>query len=44
MHENFGVGLVTNIFGEGKKISLGIKFGKSQKIIDPKIASMTKLD
>ena len=44
MHENFGVGLVTNIFGEGKKISLGIKFGKSQKIIDPKIASMTKLN
>ncbi|MGD1805000.1 DNA helicase PcrA [Dapis sp. BLCC M126] len=44
MHENFGVGLVTNIFGEGRKISLGIKFGKSKKIIDPKTAPMEKLN
>ncbi|MGD1713912.1 hypothetical protein [Dapis sp. BLCC M172] len=44
MHENFGLGQVTNIFGEGRKQSLGIKFGKSKKIIDPKIAPMEKLE
>ena len=44
MHENFGVGLVTNVLGEGKKMSLGIKFGKSKKIIDPKTAPMEKLN
>ncbi len=43
MHKNFGLGLVTNIFCEGKKLSLGIKFGKSKKIIDPKTAPMEKL-
>lgn len=44
IHENFGMGLVTNIFGEGKKISLAIKFGKSKKIIDPKTELMEKLN
>ena len=44
MHESFGVGLVTNILGEGHKMSLGIKFGKSQKIIDPKTPSIEKLN
>ncbi|MEB3339333.1 DNA helicase PcrA [Okeania sp.] len=44
MHDNFGVGLVTNVFGEGRKVSLGIKFGKSKKIIDPKTAPMEKLN
>ncbi len=43
MHENYGLGLVTNILGEGRKQSLGIKFGKSKKIIDPKTAPMEKL-
>ncbi|MDJ0554198.1 MAG: DNA helicase PcrA [Microcoleaceae cyanobacterium MO_207.B10] len=43
MHENFGVGLVTNVLGAGRKMSLGIKFGKSKKIIDPKTAPMEKL-
>ena len=44
MHESFGVGLVTNILGEGHKMSLGIKFGKSKKIIDPKTPSIEKLN
>ncbi|MDY7003527.1 MAG: hypothetical protein SWX82_06030 [Cyanobacteriota bacterium] len=43
MHENFGLGLVTNIFAEGRKLSLGIKFGNSKKIIDSQIAPMEKL-
>ncbi|NET40445.1 DNA helicase PcrA [Okeania sp. SIO2B3] len=44
MHKSFGVGQVTNVFGGGQKLSLGIKFGKSKKIIDPKTAPMEKLE
>ena len=44
MHEKFGVGQISNVFGGGQKLSLGIKFGKSKKIIDPKTAPMEKLE
>ncbi len=43
MHKHFGVGQVTNVFGGGQKLSLGIKFGKSKKIIDPQTAPMEKV-
>ncbi|MGK7921506.1 MAG: hypothetical protein AB4080_16015, partial [Trichodesmium sp.] len=43
MHKNYGLGMVTNIVGEEKKPTLGIKFGKSKKIIDPQTAPMEKL-
>lgn len=44
MYESFGVGLVINILGEGYKMSLGIKFGKSKKIIDFKMLLIEKLN
>ena len=45
MHNTFGMGEVTHVFGSGKKISLAIKFPSfGQKIIDPRIAQMKKLE
>ncbi|MGB3510478.1 MAG: DNA helicase PcrA [Microcoleaceae cyanobacterium] len=42
MHKNFGVGKVTHLLGKGNKMNLAVKFGKSQKIIDPRNAPMEK--
>ncbi|WP_416674799.1 DNA helicase PcrA [Egbenema bharatensis] len=45
MHKAFGEGKVTHIFGAGNKICLAIKFpGLGQKIIDPKITSLQRVD
>jgi DNA helicase-2/ATP-dependent DNA helicase PcrA len=44
-HKTFGIGEITHIFGAGNKISLAIKFPSlGQKIIDPKIAQLQKMD
>ena len=43
LHRSFGEGEVTNIFGAGKKTTLAIRFVRSSKIIDPKIAPIEKV-
>jgi DNA helicase-2/ATP-dependent DNA helicase PcrA len=45
MHQAFGTGQVTHIFGAGNKICLAIKFpGMPQKIIDPKLAPIERAE
>ncbi|MDJ0705949.1 MAG: DNA helicase PcrA [Leptolyngbyaceae cyanobacterium MO_188.B28] len=45
VHKAFGEGKVTHIFGAGNKICLAIKFpGTAQKIIDPKMTKLRKLE
>ncbi|MBE9206622.1 DNA helicase PcrA [Nostoc sp. LEGE 06077] len=45
LHKTFGIGEITHIFGEGNKISVAIKFASlGQKIIDPRIAQLQKID
>ena len=45
IHKTFGSGEITHIFGSGTKISLAIKFPSlGQKIIDPKIAQLQRVD
>jgi DNA helicase-2/ATP-dependent DNA helicase PcrA len=45
IHKAFGTGEVTRIFGAGNKICLAVKFpGLGQKIIDPKITPIQRLD
>ncbi|MDX2239723.1 MAG: DNA helicase PcrA [Leptolyngbyaceae cyanobacterium bins.302] len=45
VHKAFGVGEVTRIFGAGNKICLAVKFpGLGQKIIDPKVTPIDRLD
>ncbi len=45
IHRAYGEGQVTHIFGAGNKICLAVKFpGKGQKIIDPKITPVQRLD
>jgi DNA helicase-2/ATP-dependent DNA helicase PcrA len=45
IHKAFGEGKVTHIFGAGNKICLAIKFpGLGQKIIDPKITTLQRMD
>jgi len=45
LHKTFGIGEITHIFGSGSKISLAIKFPSlGQKIIDPKIAQLQRMD
>jgi DNA helicase-2/ATP-dependent DNA helicase PcrA len=45
IHKAFGAGQVTHIFGAGNKICLAIKFPSiGQKIIDPKITALQKVD
>jgi DNA helicase-2/ATP-dependent DNA helicase PcrA len=45
LHPSFGVGDITHIFGSENKISVAIKFpGIGQKIIDPKIAKLQRVD
>ncbi|WP_320665065.1 UvrD-helicase domain-containing protein [Prochlorococcus sp. MIT 1223] len=39
IHNSFGIGEITHIFGSGEKISLAIKFqGLGAKILDPRLA------
>ncbi|MCL6434142.1 MAG: DNA helicase PcrA [Leptolyngbyaceae cyanobacterium HOT.MB2.61] len=45
IHRAYGEGQVTHIFGAGNKICLAVKFpGKGQKIVDPKITPVQRLD
>lgn len=45
IHPSFGQGVITHIFGSGKKVTLAIKFsGIGQKIIDPKLAKLHPVD
>ncbi|QIR38391.1 DNA helicase PcrA [Tolypothrix sp. PCC 7910] len=45
LHKSFGVGEITHVFGEGQKLSVAIKFANlGQKIIDPRVAQLQKLD
>ncbi len=45
VHNSFGVGQVTHIFGSGKKLCLAVKFpGAGQKIIDPKITTLQRVE
>ncbi len=44
VHDSFGVGQVTHVFGTGKKICLAVKFPQGgQKIIDPKLVTLRKV-
>lgn len=45
IHNTFGQGQVTHIFGSGNKQSIAVKFPNiGQKILDPKIAPMQKVE
>jgi DNA helicase-2/ATP-dependent DNA helicase PcrA len=45
LHKSFGVGEITHVFGEGNKLSVAIKFvNLGQKIIDPRVAQLQKMD
>jgi DNA helicase-2/ATP-dependent DNA helicase PcrA len=45
LHKTFGIGEITHVFGAGNKISVAIKFvSLGQKIIDPKVAQLQKVD
>ncbi|MBK4731714.1 DNA helicase PcrA [Oxynema sp. CENA135] len=44
VHETFGPGQISHVFGTGEKLALAIKFPRlGQKIIDPKNAPLQKL-
>ncbi|HIK03726.1 MAG TPA: DNA helicase PcrA [Trichormus sp. M33_DOE_039] len=45
LHKTFGIGEITHVFGAGSKVSVAIKFDSlGQKIIDPRVAQLQKLD
>ena len=45
LHNIFGEGEITHDFGTGKKTNIAIKFPElGQKIIDPKVAKLEKLN
>jgi DNA helicase-2/ATP-dependent DNA helicase PcrA len=45
LHKTFGIGEITHVFGEGNKVSVAIKFASlGQKIIDPRVAQLQKMD
>jgi DNA helicase-2/ATP-dependent DNA helicase PcrA len=45
IHDTFGTGEVTHVFGSGNKISIAVKFpGVGQKILDPKRASLQRVE
>jgi DNA helicase II / ATP-dependent DNA helicase PcrA len=45
VHEAFGVGQITHIFGTGQKLCLAVKFpGSGQKIIDPKLVVLKRVE
>jgi len=44
IHDTFGTGEVTHVFGSGNKVSIAVKFpGLGQKILDPKRAALQRL-
>jgi DNA helicase-2/ATP-dependent DNA helicase PcrA len=44
IHDTFGTGEVTHVFGSGNKISIAVKFpGIGQKILDPKRAKLQRV-
>ena len=44
IHEIFGEGEVTHVFGSGKKVSIAVRFpGLGQKILDPKQAKLQRI-
>ena len=44
IHETFGTGQITHVFGSGHKISIAIKFPSGQKILDPGRASIRRIE
>ncbi|HBB30750.1 MAG TPA: hypothetical protein DC064_02685, partial [Cyanobacteria bacterium UBA9273] len=45
IHDTFGTGEVTHVFGSGNKISIAVKFpGLGQKILDPKQTSLQRVN
>jgi DNA helicase-2/ATP-dependent DNA helicase PcrA len=45
VHDAYGAGEVTHVFGAGNKICLAIKFpGQGRKIIDPKLTKLQKAE
>jgi len=45
IHDTFGEGEVTHVFGSGKKVSIAVKFpGLGQKILDPKQAKLQRVE
>ena len=45
IHDSFGTGEVTHVFGSGNKISIAVKFaGVGQKIIDPKRTGLQRVE
>jgi len=42
-HQSLGEGEVTNVFGGGNSTTLAIRFARSMKIIDPKIAPIERV-
>jgi DNA helicase-2/ATP-dependent DNA helicase PcrA len=45
VHNSFGVGQVTHVFGTGNKLCLAVKFPNlGQKIIDPKLTALQKVE
>ncbi|WP_353930401.1 DNA helicase PcrA [Okeanomitos corallinicola TIOX110] len=45
LHKSFGIGEITHVFGNGNKTSVAIKFASlGQKIIDPRVAKLQKMD
>ncbi|MEO0759598.1 MAG: DNA helicase PcrA [Cyanobacteria bacterium J06648_16] len=45
VHGSFGEGKITHIFGAGNKICLAIHFqGLGKKIVDPRVASLTRVE
>lgn len=45
VHASFGVGQVTHVFGEGKKMCLAIKFPNAgQKILNPSLVDLRKVE
>ncbi len=44
LHNSFGEGVITHLFGSGQRISIAVKFdGMSPKIIDPRLAPIKPL-
>ncbi len=45
IHNNFGIGEISHIFGSGEKISIAVKFnGMGPKILDPRLAPIKILE
>ena len=45
LHDDFGEGKVTHVFGQGKKMTVAVKFSRGgAKIIDPKTTNLQKLE